>query len=33
LVLAHFNIENIIYLCYETSYFNKEINCTEPSLQ
>ncbi len=26
---AHFYIENIIYLCYKTSYLNEEVNCTE----
>ncbi len=28
---AAFCIENIIYLCYKTSYLNVEVNCTEPS--
>ncbi len=26
-----FYIENIIDLFYKTSYFNEEVNCTEPS--
>ncbi len=26
-----FYIENIIYLCYKTSYLNEEVKCTEPS--
>ena len=25
-----FKTENIIYLCYKTSYLNEEVNCTEP---
>ncbi len=29
---APFNIENIIFLCYITSYLNEEDNCTEHSL-
>ncbi len=28
---ATFYFKNIIYLCYEASYCNKEVNCTEPS--
>ena len=27
---AAFTIESIIYLCYKTTYFNEEVNCTEP---
>jgi hypothetical protein len=27
---AHFYIEIIIYLIYETSYPKEEVNCTEP---
>jgi hypothetical protein len=26
-----FYIENIMYLFYKTSYFDEEVNCTEPS--
>ncbi len=26
-----FYIQNIINLCYKTSYLNEEVNCTEPS--
>jgi hypothetical protein len=29
--LASFYIENIIYLCYNTSYLSSEVNGTEPS--
>jgi len=29
--LAPFYIENIIYICYKTSYLNEEVNGTEPS--
>ncbi len=29
--MAHFYTRNIIFLSYETSYLNWEINCTEPS--
>ncbi len=29
---APFYIEKIINLFYKTSYFNKEVNCTEPPL-
>ncbi len=28
---APFLIDNIIYLCYKTSYLNEEVNCTDPS--
>ncbi len=28
--LAPFCIENIIYVCYKTSYLKEEVNCTEP---
>jgi hypothetical protein len=27
-----FNTENIIFLFYKTSYLDKEVKCTEPSL-
>ncbi len=27
---AAFDIENIIYFFYKTSYLNEEVNCTEP---
>ncbi len=30
--LAAIHIENIIYLCYKTSYLNEEINLTKLSL-
>jgi hypothetical protein len=29
--LAPFNIENIIFLCCNTSYLIEVVNCTEPS--
>ncbi len=29
--LAHSYVENIIYICYQTSYLNEEVNCTEPA--
>ncbi len=28
--ISSFDIENIDYLCYETSYYKKEVNYTEP---
>jgi len=28
---AALDIENIIYLCYKTSYLNEEVCCTEPT--
>jgi hypothetical protein len=28
---AGFYIENIIYLCFKTSYLNEKVKCTEPS--
>jgi len=28
---VQFYIENVIYLCYKTSYLNEEVNRTEPS--
>jgi hypothetical protein len=30
-LLVPFDIANIIYLFYQTSYLNEEVNCTEPS--
>ncbi len=29
--LAALYVENIIYVCYKTSYLNEEVDCTEPS--
>jgi hypothetical protein len=31
-LLATFLNKNITYPCYQTSYLNEEVNCTEPSL-
>jgi hypothetical protein len=28
---SNFDVENIFYLCYKTSYLNEDVNCTEPS--
>jgi hypothetical protein len=28
LLLAHFNVKNIAYLCYKTSNLNEEVNRT-----
>jgi hypothetical protein len=30
-IFAHFHVEIIINLCWETSYLNEEVNCTELS--